>query len=202
MALKAIGAGEAMALIRRPESSVEAYLAMVEENEIRSGISFYERARLASEAARLGLYPHAQAAIAALFSSASPAKRSKIGSFVRVHEALGPALRYPTAIPERLGLALAGVLDRKPEIGMRLISALEAEIPTDAAAERAIIENAISGALRGSGLQGTKRHKDGPSEIASGIRMEAQKGRVVLSGVGVTDSLKRDLKKWLSERGR
>jgi ParB family chromosome partitioning protein len=46
------------------------------------------------------------------FTSASPAKRSKIGSFVRVHEALGHALRYPAAIPERLGLALAAVLDR------------------------------------------------------------------------------------------
>jgi ParB family chromosome partitioning protein len=85
---------------------------MVEENEIRAGISFYERARLAAEAAKLGIYPDPAAAIAALFTSASPAKRSKIGSFVRVHEALGPALRYPTAIPERLGLALAAALDR------------------------------------------------------------------------------------------
>jgi hypothetical protein len=72
---------------------------MVEENEIRAGISFYERARLAAEAAKLGIYPDAAAAIAALFTSASPAKRSKIGSFVRVHEALGHALRYPAAIP-------------------------------------------------------------------------------------------------------
>jgi hypothetical protein len=80
---------------------------MVEENEIRAGMSFYERARLAAEAAKLGIYPDPAAAIAALFASASPAKRSKIGSFVRVHEALGDALRYPTAIPERLGLALA-----------------------------------------------------------------------------------------------
>jgi hypothetical protein len=32
---------------------------MVEENEIRAGISFYERARLAAEAAKLGIYPDA-----------------------------------------------------------------------------------------------------------------------------------------------
>jgi ParB family chromosome partitioning protein len=46
-----------LALIRRPETSADAYLAMVEENEIRAGISFYERARLAAEAAKLGSIP-------------------------------------------------------------------------------------------------------------------------------------------------
>jgi ParB family chromosome partitioning protein len=112
MALREIGETEVLALMRRPETSADAYLAMVEENEIRAGMSFYERARLAAEAAKLGIYPDPAAAIAALFTSASPAKRSKIGSFVRVHEALGDALRYPTAIPERLGLALAAALDR------------------------------------------------------------------------------------------
>jgi ParB family chromosome partitioning protein len=99
MALREIGEAGVLALIRRPETSSDAYLAMVEENEIRAGISFYERARLAAEASKLGIYPDPAAAIGALFASASPAKRSKIGSFVRVHEALGPALRYPAAIP-------------------------------------------------------------------------------------------------------
>jgi hypothetical protein len=36
-------------------------------------------------------------------ASASPAKRSKIGSFVRVHEALGDALRYPCCDPGTAG---------------------------------------------------------------------------------------------------
>jgi ParB family chromosome partitioning protein len=57
MALREIGEAEVLALVRRPETSSEAYLAMVEENEIRAGISFYERARLAAEAAKLGIYP-------------------------------------------------------------------------------------------------------------------------------------------------
>jgi ParB family chromosome partitioning protein len=108
LALRDLGAAHVLALVRRPESSAEAYLAMVEENEIRAGISFYERARLAAEAARLGLYPDPAAAISALFGAASPAKRSKIGSFVRIHAALGDVLRFPAAIPERVGLALAG----------------------------------------------------------------------------------------------
>jgi ParB family chromosome partitioning protein len=84
------------------------------------------------------------AAIAALFSSASPAKRSKIGSFVRVHEALGHALRYPAAIPERLGLALAAALDRDGQAAARLARALDAAMPTDSGAERAVLEKALS----------------------------------------------------------
>ena len=39
-ALRALGAEHVLALVRRPDSSREAYRAMVEENEIRAGISF------------------------------------------------------------------------------------------------------------------------------------------------------------------
>jgi ParB family chromosome partitioning protein len=199
MALRATGAGEALALVRRPESSAEAYLAMVEENEIRSGISFYERARLASEAARLGLYPDVASAIANLFSSASPAKRSKIGSFVRVHEALGHMLRYPTAIPERLGLALAGALDRDPTAAERLQERLGAAAPTDAGAERAAIESALA-EIPNRQSSGKTRRADAPREVAEGVRIESRRGRVVLSGAGVTDALRRDLETWLAAR--
>jgi ParB family chromosome partitioning protein len=199
MALKAIGAGEALALVRRPESSAEAYLAMVEENEIRSGISFYERARLASEAVRLGLYPDAQGAIASLFASASPAKRSKIGSFVRLHEALGCALRYPTAIPERLGLALTGLLDRDSQAAARVVAALDVALPTDAAAERAVLERALADVSTGPARVKAQR-SDPPREITDGIRIEARRGRVVLSGSGVTDALQRELEEWLAAR--
>jgi ParB family chromosome partitioning protein len=60
MALRDIGATDVLALVRQPKNSAAAYLAMVEENEIRVGVSFYERARVAAEAAKLGLYdsPH------------------------------------------------------------------------------------------------------------------------------------------------
>jgi hypothetical protein len=37
-------------------------------------------------------------------------------------------------------------------------------------------------------------------EIAEGVRLEARRGRVVLSGVGVTDALRRDLEAWLRSR--
>ena len=84
---------------------------MVEENEIRVGLSYYERARIAARAAELGVFPDTASALARLFASASRAKRSKIGSFLRLYTALDDRLRFPAAIPERLGLRLARALD-------------------------------------------------------------------------------------------
>ncbi|MEL7345911.1 MAG: ParB N-terminal domain-containing protein, partial [Pseudomonadota bacterium] len=199
MALKAIGATEVLALVRQPETSAEAYLAMVEENEIRAGISFYERARLASEAARLGLYPNASAAIAALFSTASPAKRSKIGSFVRLHEALGGMLRFPAAIPERLGLALVAVLDGDARAAVHLTDALTSVAADDAASERAALETALE-RLPGKAKTG-KAKPNATREIAKDLKIQIRQGRVVLSGAGVTDGLQRDLEAWLVARG-
>jgi ParB family chromosome partitioning protein len=199
LALREIGETEVLALIRRPETSSDAYLAMVEENEIRAGISFYERARLAAEAAKLGIYPDPAAAIAALFTSASPAKRSKIGSFVRVHDALGDALRYPAAIPERLGLALAAALDRDGQAAARLVRALEDAMPTDSGAERAVLERALSEGAKTDPKRPNSAEKS--REIVKGVKIEARRGRVVLSGAGVTEALRQDLEDWLTSRG-
>ena len=193
MALREIGAGEVLALIRRPETSAEAYLAMVEENEIRAGVSFYERARVASEAARLGLFGSSQAAIAHLFAQASPAKRSKIGSFVTVHEALGHVLRFPSAIPERLGLEVAKALSETRGFAARLTDGLADADPQTAADERAVIEAILRGKARAA-------PKVKPDEIAPGIFVERGRGRITLSGPAVTGDLAQALEGWLKNR--
>jgi hypothetical protein len=46
-----------LAFLRQPASSEEAYVAMVEENEIRLGLSYYERARIAAKSVEAGVYP-------------------------------------------------------------------------------------------------------------------------------------------------
>ena len=102
-ALRRIGAESVLAFVREPAGAADAYLAMVEENEVRAGLSFYERARIAAEAVRLGLHPDASAAVGTLFASARPAKRSKILSFVALHEALGPALALSRRDPREAG---------------------------------------------------------------------------------------------------
>ena len=94
------------ALLRHPKDSEEAYVAMVEENEIRVGLSYYERAGIALEAVRRGVFDTEKAALNALFNSASRAKRSRIRAFGDLHKELGDVLRFPTAIPERFGLQL------------------------------------------------------------------------------------------------
>ncbi len=105
------------ALVRRPESAEAAYVAMVEENEIRVGLSHYERARVAALATRRGIFPTEKAALLALFSGASRAKRSRIRAFLEIYHALDGTLRFPARLPERLGLKLvdrlrAGERDR------------------------------------------------------------------------------------------
>ena len=46
-----------LALLRSPETAGDAYLAMVEENEIRLGLSHYERARIVLRAVEAGVSP-------------------------------------------------------------------------------------------------------------------------------------------------
>ena len=95
------------ALIRTPASAQDAYIAMIEENEIRVGLSYFERAQIVVRTVQAGIYPNAKNALQTLFSNASRAKRSKIKSFLPIVEALGSTLKFPSAITERLGLELS-----------------------------------------------------------------------------------------------
>lgn len=126
-----------LALLRRPDQASDAYLAMVEENEIRVGLSFYERARIAAKAVEQGVYPTEKAALLDLFRAASRAKRSKIRSFLTIVHALDGALRHPAAIGERLGLALAKALEADPALAKALRKGLETDPPQSAEAEQA-----------------------------------------------------------------
>ncbi|MEM8958108.1 MAG: ParB N-terminal domain-containing protein [Pseudomonadota bacterium] len=111
-----------LAFIRPAISEPDKLVAMVEENEIRSGLSFYERGRIASLAAEAGMFESVEAAIAALFVTSNRNRRYKIRCFVTVYQALEGMLLYPDAIGERLGIGLAKSL-RKGHGGV-LVSAL------------------------------------------------------------------------------
>jgi ParB family chromosome partitioning protein len=99
--------GTALALVRTPPTAADAYVAMVEENEIRADLSHYERGRIAVVAAGQGAYASVEAAVAGLFASGSKAKRSKIRSFALIHEELGDLLTAGSSLGERLGLRVA-----------------------------------------------------------------------------------------------
>lgn len=181
---------EVQAVLRQPESAGAAYTAMVEENEIRVGLSPFERARIVAKAVEQGVFPDTQTALRALFASASRAKRSKIGSFIRVVDELDGAIRFPGAIGERLGLRLAKALDGDPETAAQLHAALAEAAPQSPEAEAAVLEQVL-------------RPRAGAAPPAAGAGLEVtRKGqRLVLSGAAVTAELETRLRRWLTEQG-
>lgn len=191
LALKELGAGEALALVRRPETAEAAYVAMIEENEIRSDLSFFERANIAVQSVRAGVFPTPARAVKSLFAHAPSARRSKILKFVVLSDALGKRLKYPAAIPEKLGLALAGAIETDPGVATRIGDALRKGDISDPAQERRVLERALSG---------PKARPQKGTEVAPGITLEARKGRVVLSGAGVDGPLADALAEWLAGR--
>lgn len=110
LAAESGAAATVRALICAPATLAQAFVGMVEENEIRAGLSYYERARVCVLAVGQGAFDTPDAALDALFAAASAAKRSKIRSFIRLVEEIGDLLRFPEQIGERLGLRLAAAL--------------------------------------------------------------------------------------------
>lgn len=131
------------AILRDPEALGGAFAAMVEENEIRSSLSHFERGRIAVLAAQQGLFRDVEAAVDALFPQASKAKRSKVRSFALIFEELGDMLTFPEALKEREGLRLASALRDGAEQPLR--AALDGPPPEDPVEEWARIESALAG---------------------------------------------------------
>lgn len=188
-ALRAIGAETALAIIRRPATAAEAYVAMVEENEIRSDISFYERARIVSRALEEGIYPDPKTALQDLFGNVSRAKRSKIKSFMTVVSALDGALRFPTALSERAGLDLVRRLEEDPELAGLLVARLGAAAPQTAEAELALLAAAPPK---------PPAAPKAPERFTAELDPARQEIRI--AGAGVDADLLRDLQRWLARR--
>ena len=187
------------ALLRPPGEAAASYVAMVEENEIRVGLSYYERARIVAEATRRGVFADQSAALRTLFATASRAKRSKIASFIAIHEDLGDLLHFPAEIPERLGLALVSRL-RFGERG-RIRAALSEARPASAAAELALLER-----LARAPQPDVSRAKPAGEVLRPGVAMvlERKAGRIAvsLSGKGVDDALLEEVRAALRRLGR
>ncbi len=191
------------ALLRRPDSASTAYLSMVEENEIRAGLSHYERARIAAKAAEQGVFETDQAALRALFANASRAKRSKIGSFITIHRALGAALAFPAAIPERLGLALAQALEADADLAVRLSADLAAHPPGSAEEELARLSKALNPLKTDpdKAKTGEKMSKESGKNIHLWASREPTGGlRVTLTGSGLSERLVKRLASWLAKQ--
>ncbi len=132
-----------LALIRQPEELAYSYVSMVEENEIRSDLSHYERARIVRRAQEEGVFPSEKAALQSLFASASYARRSKIKSFLPVVDALDGVLRFPSRMTERTGLALSKALETEG-LAEALREALETRRPETPEAESACLLGVVA----------------------------------------------------------
>lgn len=193
-----------LAVLRRPETAGDAYVAMVEENEIRAGLSYYERARIAAKAVEAGVFPNPKIALQRLYASASRSRRSKIGSFLTIHEALGDRLRFPAAIPERLGLALAMRIEAEPVFATEAAAVLEAAPRPDAAAEQAVLARALKGEKTDPVPAEKALAGAADVQIAPGLALRFRAGEMRLSGKAVDADLRARLAVWLAEwlRGR
>ena len=189
------------ALIIAPGSAQEAYVAMVEENEIRVNLGHYERARIAKRAVEEGVYASQRAALQGLYAAAPRAKRSKIGSFVTLVAALDDVLRFPTAISEKLGLALVKRLNETPGFAEELRQRLTEAQSSEPAQELALLQ----AALDDQSPAPQPRPKTKPPtryDIASGLvlRHWEDGDKIEISGDQVDDHFLRALRTWMQSR--
>lgn len=191
--------GHVKALVRVPEGATEAYRAMVEENEVRASLSFYERAHIALKAVEQGVYPDVQAAVQGLYAAARAPKRSKIIAFAVLVEAFEGVFRFPAAVPEKVGLALVSAVQSDARFRDRLIAAVRAGDPTTEAEERAIINRELLENSRTQSQIGGATKK-AAEDVAPGVAFSARKGRIILSGKSVDNALIAELRDWLARR--
>jgi ParB family transcriptional regulator, chromosome partitioning protein len=197
------------ALVRRPETAQAAYVAMVEENEIRVGLSQYERARVAALAVRRGIFESEKEALLALFASASRPKRSRIRAFLEIYHALDGVMRFPAHLPERLGLKLVEALrdGREQEVA----AALARGAPETPEAELAAIEAVLDAkpAARSHEAKGRKIESRSRERAVEKLRddltlEQSLQGRTLtlkLTGTGVSPELAAKVRKALMHLG-
>lgn len=194
-----LGDGTVLAIERRPDDASDAYLAMVEENEIRLGLSYFERARIALKAVEQGVFETEKQALLELFRTASRAKRSKIRSFIPVVRALDGSLHFPQAMGERLGLQLSAALERDATLAQRLHAALAQAIPQEAQDELKIIadvmaQNNTPPAAKTPSPAATRDIREGLS-----VKVHKAGNRLELSGPALTPDLRARLLLWLEK---
>lgn len=169
------------AFVRQPASIADTLIAMIEENEIRVGLSQYERGRAASMAVYDGYFKTLDEAVNTLFQNASKAKRSKIRSFAMIHEELGDLLKHAPGLSERQCLRLAGALRAGGEDDLR--SALGRTTAANAEEEWARLETVVEAfetqpndPQRGGRPRNEPIRREPSIPLANGISIEKEVG--------------------------
>jgi len=193
------------ALLRNPAESADAYVSMVEENEIRVDLSFFERARIVARSVDQGVFETRSEALKTLFGSASRSKRSKVGSFLKLVDTLDGVLRFPEAISERLGLRLVQALEADPAAKQALCAALEKAGANNAQAEQAMLaswlDRGAKPALKAESETVKGQGREDRAEPLPGLTISRRAdGSLRLSGPAVDEALFRRLVTWLEQQ--
>lgn len=98
------------AFLRTPGSLVEAMTAMVEENEIRAGLSPWERGRIAHIAQTQGLFGTVEEAVHTLYPAANRAKRARLRALAYLAGELDGYLTAPEQLSQNQALRLAAAI--------------------------------------------------------------------------------------------
>ena len=198
------GDDRVLALIRSPDTASDAYTAMVEENEIRVGLSYMDRASVVIAACAQNVFPSRDVALRTMFSAASRTKRSKIKSFLGVVDGLGQILNHPEAVTERQGLALAQVLDADPHFANRLYDALRKSPPGTAEAEQALVARVLARAQ--AELAGAAKPRAANAraqvfkDVVPGVTIKSSPKGIQITGPRAGEKLVEDLVKYLKNR--
>lgn len=187
------------AFVRDPQTIAEAFTAMIEENEIRSNLSQYERGRAVAVACHDGVFSTIDDAVAALFQTASKAKRSKIRSIAAIHDELGDMLTFGVNLSERQCLTIAGALRAGHADELR--NALAETVINTAAEEwnamlpilSAVSEAAVDATRGGRPKAPARTTRSEKIHLPKGITMRKERGpdgyAIRLQGKGVSDDL-------------
>lgn len=193
--------GTVKAFVRPAVELPALYQAMVEENEIRAAVSFFEQGRLAAEAVACGVFSDLRAALQGMFGNVSRAKRSKIGSFAQLYERIGVDLLFGPNLSEKLGLALLKALRAQPEREAALRAALGAAPQRNADQEREILQGWLRPkppeqppqAARSAASKAVARRFD-YGGVAVLLHQEGDEARIELIGSRVSDRLFEQIK--------
>ena len=185
-----------IAVLRAPKDASDAYVSMVEENEVRVGLSYYERANVVLETVRRGVFEAEKQALQTLFASASRAKRSRIKAFIELVVELGAVLSFPTAIPERFGLQLIYAMRADDGLAEMLRRDLPKAGPyVDGEREMEKISALMEAFLKQRNRAVTEAspnnvpHAEHLRETLPGLKIEMKGQRITISGRAVSEGL-------------
>lgn len=208
---------DVLVIVRPAVDDGDIYRAMIEENEIRMGLSYFERANLLVQCVERGVFADDRTALQALWGNISKAKRSRIYSFIPIVRHLEPHLRFPLQLSESLGRRLGQRLLKSPSMLAHVQQALaDAEISIPQHEHRVInqcLQNngnrqqqdllqtaqdtAVADTNDTNSDQETAITADGFAPIA--MRIDAASGDIILPAGAKQQGFVEALQKWLAE---